>query len=251
MNRPVLGSRLEHAGSTVECHFALRAKQMTNNKRQKKSSKSRAGRVAQRPGAWVAPFPPRMVRTFKYLDTVTHTEGSAGGGYVHVFTPSSMYDPNNTGAGHQPMFYDQLISSTGPYTRYRVLSVKARVTFTCLSSSPSGVGLFASSSLSGPPSIIAAIERPWSKWTTVCGNASGKPVATLTMDVPAHEALGITKRHLLDDDNYAGYYNSSPGINFSIMTFLYGLGASVGSASVCVEFDIVAELFSLAAVGPS
>jgi hypothetical protein len=162
-----------------------------------------------------------------------------------------MYDPNNTGAGHQPMFYDQLISSTGPYTRYRVLSVRAKITFTCLNANPAGVGLFASSSLSGPPSLIAAIERPWSKFTTVCGNTSGRPVAIVTMDVPAHEALGITKQHLLDDDNYAGYYNSSPGINFSIMTFMYGLGAAVGSVKALVEFDIEAELFSLAAVGPS
>ncbi len=237
-----------------ECHFALRAKHMANKNKNRKNNRAKSGRgkKGQRPPpAWVAPFPPRMVRSFKYLDSVSQTESGTGGGYVHVWTPSSLFDPNNTGAGHQPMFYDQLLSSSGPYTRYRGLTTRVKVTFTCLNNSPCIVGLFASSSLSGPASLVAALERPWCKWTPLCGNASGKPVATLWFTIPNHVALGITRQHLLDDDNYAGYYNSSPGINFSVMTFVYGTGATVGSVNCTMEMDIQAELFSIAATGTS
>jgi len=223
---------------------------MANGKKNKKG-KGKRGSKNKVSKAWVAPFPPMMVRQFRYVENVTMTEGAAGGGYVHVWTPSSMFDPNNTGSGHQYMFYDQLLSSTGPYTRYRALATKVTVTFTCLSAQPCIVGVFASSSLSGPASYVAALEKPWCKWVALGGNVSGKPVARVSLYVPHAPALGITERHLRDDDNYAGYYNSSPGINLAVMTFVYGQGASVASCAGVVEFDTRSELFSLANTGTS
>jgi hypothetical protein len=41
------------------------------------------------------------------------TEAAAGAGVQYVFGLNNLYDPDVTGAGHQPMYYDQLFTQQG------------------------------------------------------------------------------------------------------------------------------------------
>lgn len=221
----------------------------------KKMNGNRSGRSKRNqkrsPQLWVAPFPPLKVSRTKYCETVALTEGAAGTGFTYLWTPSSLFDPNSSGTGHQPLFYDQLCTSTGPYTRYRALHTRAIVTFTSLNAQATQVGAYVSASLSGPATLYAAMEKPWGKWSVVPGNTSGKPYVRFVIDIPHDKAMGVTRAHLKDDDNYAGYYNASPGINFGLWTWMYGLGGSVSSVSLSVEFDTTSEFFSVGNTGTS
>ena len=75
-------------------------------------------------------FPDRMVTKLRYVDNFNLT-GSAGVVGANVFRFNSCFDPDLTGVGHQPMYFDQFCGAagTGPYGRYRVISAKATVSF--------------------------------------------------------------------------------------------------------------------------
>ena len=70
--------------------------------------------------AVVSPYMPRSIGGFKefgvpnsinvrlrYSDVITLTS-TAGSLSKHVFRSNSLFDPDFTGVGHQPMYYDQL-----------------------------------------------------------------------------------------------------------------------------------------------
>lgn len=66
-----------------------------------------------------SPFPQTKLVRHKYVDTITVPAGfAAGGATVYQFRANSVYDPDFTGTGHQPMFHDEMALQ---YKRYTVL----------------------------------------------------------------------------------------------------------------------------------
>lgn len=67
-------------------------------------------------------FPKKLCMTHKYVDVVslTSTTGVLG---KYLFSCNSMYDPNWTGGGHQPMYRDQCAAL---YQHYNVIGSRAK-----------------------------------------------------------------------------------------------------------------------------
>ncbi len=198
----------------------------------------------------VSPFPPHQIRRFKYSERYALNEAAAAAGAYQVMAISSLYDPDSSGVGHQPLYFDQLFSSTGPYTQYRVLSCDVRVTFTSAVAAPATVGLYFQPSVTGPTSLAQAMEKPMSKWNWVSGSTGGPSVTVLTARADVASVLGVTKQHLRNDDYYAGAYNSGPTKPAYAILWMYG--TTVTASIYCtVELDFVADCFTLAAIGSS
>ena len=73
------------------------------------------------------PFPPSMICDLQYVDygTVSSTGATTSTGSEYAFRLNSLFDPNLTGVGHQPRYFDQL---TNIYQLYRVqVFVSSRV----------------------------------------------------------------------------------------------------------------------------
>lgn len=70
-------------------------------------------------------FPDRLRTKLHYCDVVQLT-ASAGSPGIWQFRLNSLYDPDLTGVGHQPQWYDQL---SAVYQYYQVLGAKITVTF--------------------------------------------------------------------------------------------------------------------------
>jgi len=71
-------------------------------------------------------FPKRMVMTHKYAELIdiVSTAGVLG---KHLFNCNGMFDPNSTGVGHQPLYYDQMAAL---YNHYTVIGSKIKLTVT-------------------------------------------------------------------------------------------------------------------------
>lgn len=69
-------------------------------------------RVKGKPG-----FPDMFVTTLDYVSNGTFA-GGVPTPTAQVFLANSLYDPDSTGTGHQPKYYDQLIAVYGKYLVY-------------------------------------------------------------------------------------------------------------------------------------
>lgn len=70
-------------------------------------------------------FPKKILITHKYCETgiITNMTGVMN---KYLFKCNGMYDPNQTGGGHQPIYFDQM---SALYNHYCVIGSRIRVTF--------------------------------------------------------------------------------------------------------------------------
>jgi len=101
-------------------------KRKAYNGKSKKSFKKQ--RMVVRPKTRISAglgFPKQMTMTHKYRETfyLTSTGGALN---YYVFCANGMYDPNLSGTGHQPMYFDQMGAL---YDHYTVIGAKCKLKF--------------------------------------------------------------------------------------------------------------------------
>lgn len=69
-------------------------------------------------------FPKKVTATLKYHDTILLNPGASYA--VHNFSLNGLYDPDISGVGHQPLYFDQYMAI---YNHYHVIGSKVRVNF--------------------------------------------------------------------------------------------------------------------------
>jgi len=119
-------------------------------------------------------FPSKVTQTHKYVEGFL-VSPTAGAMATYNFNANGMYDPNRTGTGHQPMYFDQMMAL---YDHYVV--TKARITVTICPAAQSNVvlhaGLFENDDGSTTPSSVEYIAEQTSGSTRHIGANSTDPV---------------------------------------------------------------------------
>lgn len=97
---------------------ARRSRRNAKRTYRKRSFKRRSSR-----GRSWAPLPKQRVVKFKYVTTISP---NAAAGFVadHIFSANGLFDPDITGAGHQPYGFDQMMLH---YDHYTVIGSKVKV----------------------------------------------------------------------------------------------------------------------------
>lgn len=143
----------------------------------------------------------------------------AGVPQFYTFAGNSLYDPDITGTGHQPMGFDQW---QGFYNKYTVYGSKIRATF-CNVDSVAGapntenimVGLVptpsdvAIASIAAANDIVACAEYPYGKYKA--GNiVNAAPQLTLNSYMSSSKIDGIPKAKVAIDDRYTAVVSANP-----------------------------------------
>lgn len=103
-------------------------------------------------------FPNNLTVRHRYVDHVfIPTTGIAFNTGAYAFRPNSMFDPNSTGAGHQPANRDDFAAI---YSHYTVLSSKIKVTFPPSTVNYTGIVRYSEQlgSTSNPEEILESCE---------------------------------------------------------------------------------------------
>lgn len=108
----------------IPMRFTRKRRLSAWKKKKKRIAKGTAPLV--NPRSNVSAFPKMYVTSLRYCETVNLTS-SLDAPAVYSWRPDGLYDPNYTGTGHQPLYFDQLMAL---YFEYGVLSCKATSTFT-------------------------------------------------------------------------------------------------------------------------
>lgn len=143
-----------------------------------------------------------------YRTTITSTSGVPGN---QVFKINSLYDPDSTGAGNQPVGFDEMSSF---YQRYRVLGVGYSVTLV------PNTGVVATNLLEVgcAPSVetFAANSDPQTLGSNPYGNFqiifSNSGITTLKGYIPMAKLFGITRLVYNNDTSYHGTPSSDPNV---------------------------------------
>jgi len=139
------------------------------------------------------PVPPSVIVNLKYCAGF-QTDGS---NYDNVFNLNSLFDPEQTGTGHQPLGRDQYNTF---YNRYRVLKVRVKLIFQgdpVVVSAPQVVGLVADNSQSIYTDMDTALEQQGA-YHTLTGGYGGACV-TIVRNYDLAKITGVTAAAYKDD----------------------------------------------------
>lgn len=132
-------------------------------------------------------FPKRMTMTHKYCEKLTLNTGAGGIITYYNFNANSVYDPNSTGTGHQPMYFDQLMAI---YDHYCVIGSKITVKVVKTDSAvaaPSTWGIYINDDSTGAADLKAALEQTSGKHKVI---TVSEPRCILTHKWSAKKAFG-------------------------------------------------------------
>lgn len=150
-------------------------------------------------------FPNKLLMRHRYVESGSLTS-TTGGLALQNFRANGMFDPNQTGVGHQPMYFDTL---TGIYDHYTVISSVITVEFTPASSTtlPAIVGLMLNDdSTTTPGSSYAIAEQGGSVSKVLSATGNVNPIVLKSK----FSAKGTFGGSVLANDNLQGTASADP-----------------------------------------
>lgn len=192
-------------------------------------------------------FPTEIRTSLRYSDVITLTS-TANAVANHVFRMNSLFDPDFTGTGHQPYYFDQLATI---YQRYTVIGSKLTATFTPIPAAINGAG---TTQLNGPV-LCAVWGDPTSTNTTTLSTimetntASSGLISTatggnnrlvLSTNYSPETKLGLSN----GDDTVGSSTSNSPSQVWYGIVSLADVGlASATSVSVKIDMEFRVRFF--------
>lgn len=191
------------------------------------------------------PFPPKLFNTLRYSEQVVlNTSDSLNGCGTYIWSANNLYDPNYTGTGHQPLYYDQISSL---YNHWTVVSSKITATIVRASNPVQLQAVLVcddDATLGTSNNINLLIERSDSS-TGACDPGNGL-LMTLSQTFSAKKWFGANP---LANDNLQGTVGGGPTeqVYYALMVQdITGTSQSV-AIHVMMEFNVVwDELTSVA-----
>lgn len=188
-------------------------------------------------------LPSKMVVHLPYRETVNLTSG-VGVINSYLFRLNSMYDPNATGIGQQPRFYDQIFQS-GLYVRYRVYKADVVCTFRNRGSSDCQVGVQIRGDPThvppGPAQLYYDAELPYSasRMLNGVGDGGDKNRTTFKFSVNIAKFFGVPKTTFYGDSTYAAVYSNNPTSSVFLILCVGDDPNEASTANVDIEVSIV------------
>lgn len=232
-----------------------RAKRYTVSRKARKAGRKtlikyrRAAATAVRPRTSVTlgkGFPKRLTFTHKYDE---HFDLTSTGGIINnfVYSCNSLYDPNVTSTGHQPIYFDQL---TALYDHYTVIGAKATFTVTPLTANATGFWIGAYVDDDANTAVVTGIstlaEQTTAKVVQVAPNANN--TYRLTLKWSAKKVFGGS---ILGNNRLQGTAIASPTENQNFVISVQGFGNTDVTVKVKAHIEYIAVWKELREVAQS
>lgn len=173
----------------------------SEKKSNRRYKRRRFGKRRGRSNAVIRSAPGMLGKTFakkfRYCDQINIDAGISTP-TVHTFRVNSLFDPDLTGVGHQPIATDQLLGVF--YNHATVISAKLSVTFITLgTSNPCVVGIEVSNSATPTTTLNDIYEQGKTVYKVLTGQGAGQK-CTITRRISVKRMAGVS--NLLDNQDY-------------------------------------------------
>lgn len=176
-------------------------------------------------------FPSTMFRKLVY-NSAAITLTSTTAEVFYQFNLNSIFDPNRTGAGHQPMGRDQFALL---YNTYRVDRADYEITIvndnTLL---PFNYRWGINPSTSGP---VAGTSDETKRWSSGTGGANHSAVS-IKGSVNLWDAASVSKQRYQSDDLFSRVMTASPAITPTLQLYMQGFDETTSTA-FCFTFKVI------------
>lgn len=181
-------------------------------------------------------FSDSLTTNLVYADSIVLTPSAGTPTPLYAYRLNSVYDPDFTGIGGQPYWYDQL---TAVYSRYIVVGAKMSVTFAYDNETSAGVGPtivgVQGAEASALSSTSAAVLRMTGNVTSDVLTTQSEPKTVVATYSPNQAYGGL----LLDSVEAA--YNANPARSWNAIIFASPQGTDVTrpiNAIVTIEYRV-------------
>jgi len=185
------------------------------------------------------PFPSKKFVNFEYTHKLTAWAPGALVSSLHVAS-NDMYDFDRTGLGYfgnkQPLYYDTLLSSTGPYRGFRVHSWVLTFTVVNVGASPITVYGLPSTGATAETDAVAEWDNfPGIKRIHLTGTGGSKSIGSITIKGALTDVYPYDKH----SPALAGLYNASPSA-----AIYNGIGISNEVENISVQVAVKATFYT-------
>jgi len=179
-----------------------------------------------------------LVTTLRYSDNINLAyPGGVGGIVGNIFRMNSAFDPDFTGTGHQPLYFDQFAAVYGQYT---VLSAKLTVTFASTShdtdavpKGPYAIGITGNNSGTFASTTSGLQEAEKSVYTLLARDDAGPAIKTLTLDYVPQRDIGLPPT----DDTIGASISSNPLKPFWAYVWFGDVGGVAANMNIQVTLE--------------
>jgi len=184
------------------------------------------------------PFPKQLYNTLKYVQSNVATQ--SGGLSKQVFSCNGLFDPDFTGTGHQPMFFDTLM---GIYDHYHVIRSRIKCTICFAASTTATIisSLYIDDDTTTTTNSLISLEQVTAKGGVIRPGGIS-PVCYLSASWDAKKAFGA---NVLSDPELQGTVAANPQEQqfFVIQNLDSGGGATIITTLYEIEYDVVWDEF--------
>jgi hypothetical protein len=179
-------------------------------------------------------FPRRIKMIHKYHETIRMTN-TGGTPAFQRFRANGMFDPNQTGVGHQPLYFDQM---TGLYNHWTIIGAKISVTFAHSGSGvPTHCMVVTDDDTSSSTNIPTLLEQTQNKYKAMSyGNSVPKIIKH------SYSAKKVYGGNILANNRLEGDSSNDPTEQyyFTIVTApVDGVSNNIVDAIVLIEYIAV------------
>lgn len=208
----------------------------------KKGAKIRKARYYNNNGNMVVkqnkntgPLPMRWKANLVYAEGGIYNDPGLGTFGTYVFSMNSLYDPNVTSTGHQPLGFDNVMKF---YKYYTVIGAKAVITFQNTDTAYSQyVGAFLHQTSTPTLTLSEIQENGLGSYGVLQPLVAGSDASSCTITVPFSARQWFGTKQIVGDTLYSGDVSSSPTDNCYLVTWCTGRNG-VDSQKVLVDVRI-------------
>lgn len=190
------------------------------------------------------PIGPKKLCKFTYCDVIGFTTGAGGVAPAQqVYNLNSLFDPDNSGVGHQPYYYDQM---TAMYNRYKVSGCLVELLWTNPSADGIDCLMMVQPSSSTTSTLTGVrtenvLERPQVVVRTLNNSGSQKVYVKQYFDIATVEGLTKIQFKSTSSDIYCANTNASPS---ALPTIALSACSTLGNSGNTVNCNVKLTYYS-------
>lgn len=179
-------------------------------------------------GNAAGPFPQSLFTKLTYADEVVLAP-TIGSYVVNTFSANSLFDPDVTGVGHQPAYYDTLCGAPGtqaPYAQYCVNGCAMDVLFRNISNFSVAVAVsFQPPTGTAPTTLSEARESPTTTVMILGQVGSANAMGQIKSYRNMRDLLGV--KDIADNQHATASYNTNPVARAYASIIAFNLDGSI------------------------